>query len=339
MATKKTASGPALVTKPAAIAAPIADGKQAHKTWTGELAIGGALSVPVLLFTAGRDVGFSFNMLHGNVQRPKRDGEGNFVPSKIQKRDESGQPVFVGKQPVFEPEMETVVCGGRLKQPPMICSTCGEDVPRNESIKGYCLDEKAGKYLHVFPEELKACKPASDKVMELLEFVDAAQVPPIYFETSYYLSPDDKFSRKSFHTLWAAMRESHVWALARIVNSSRQHYVFLVPCVDDKGNRGMYAFYSFMADEIQQINFPSTVETNPAEVAVARQVIEAMKSKFDPMKYHDEYRSNVEALLNAKQEGNPVPVIEERKAPAPEVNLEAALKVALEAAKKRKKTA
>lgn len=341
MATKK--AGPALVETKAAlvpITAPIADGKQAHKTWTGQLAIGGALSVPVILLTAGREVGFSFNMLHGNVLRPKKDDKGETVYSDVQRRDDLNQLLFVGsgknKKPVMEPEVEKVVCGGRLRQRSMYCDACGEDVSRGDSIKGYALDEKEGKYLHIFPEEIKACRPSSDKVMELLEFVDANEVPPVYIETSYYLSPDDKFNRKGFNTLWAAMREARVWALARISNSTRQHYVFLVPCVDDQGRPGMYAFYSFMADEIQQINFPSPVDTNPAEVAVARQVVEAMKTKFDPMKYHDEYLKNVEALLNAKQEGKAAPEVVERKAPAAEVSLEAAFKVALEHAKSRK---
>jgi DNA end-binding protein Ku len=294
MATKK--AGPALVTsKPStSITAPVADGKSAHKTWSGQIVIGGALSVPVLMYTAGRAVGFSFNQLHR-------------------------------------------ACGNRLKQGKMHCPNCDVDVQGDDIVKGFPIDEKAGKYLRIEKEELKACVPASTDMMELIEFVDADSVPPIYFETSYYLSPDDGLNRKTFNTIWTAMRQAKVVGLVKLANHSRQHHAFLVPSVDDKGRPGMYAFYAFMADEIQQINFPSATEVNPAEVAVAGQVIEAMRAKFDPMKYKDEYRENVEAMLNAKMEGKEVPTVVERKLPAAEVNLEAALKVALEAAKKRKK--
>lgn len=347
MATKKI--GPALVTsKPTTpITAPVADGKSAHKTWSGQIVIGGALSVPVLMYTAGRAVGFSFNQLHGvkryteDVMPIDWDGVDLTVhplhragdPVLAQKKDDKGKPMFDGKRPIMEP----VVCGNRLKQGKMYCPDCNVPVPTEDIIKGYAIDEKAGKYLHIAKEELKACVPASTDMMELLEFVDADSVPPIYFESSYYLSPDDGLNRKTFNTIWAAMRQAKVVGLVKLANHSRQHHAFLVPSVDDKGRPGMYAFYAFMADEIQQINFPSATEVNPAEVAVAGQVIEAMRGKFDPMKYKDEYRENVEAMLNAKQEGKAVPTVVERKLPAAEVNLEAALTVALEAAKKRKK--
>jgi DNA end-binding protein Ku len=330
MPTAKKAAGPSLVQpkpKPSESIAVTADGKQAHKSFDGQLVIGGALSIPIVVYTAAREVGFSFNMLHG-VKRYKED-----YPAQ----PKIGEPAHSAGDPVIGEDGEPVVCGSRVKQGSYYCPACDDvDVDRADIIKGFALDEKAGHYLHISKEELDACKPANGKMMEVIEFVDAAEVPALYFAASYYLSPDERLNRKMFNTLWAAMREKKVAAIAKVTNSSRQHYAFLLPVLQE-GRPGMHVFYSYMSDEIQQITFPQGVDTNPAEVKVAGQVIDELRVKLDMGKYEDEYSRNVGAMLDAKQEGKEVPKIVERKAPAPEVDLMAAMKATLELAKQKKR--
>jgi DNA end-binding protein Ku len=88
----------------------------------------------------------------------------------------------------------------RLKQQ-LFCPTCKRFVDRNEVVKDY--EYEKGQYVVVTEEEIKKITPISAKTMDILAFVEASQIDPIYFDASYLALPD-KESQKAYQVLLKA---------------------------------------------------------------------------------------------------------------------------------------
>lgn len=278
-----------------------ASGKMAGRGGTWTLTFG-RITVPVLLYTAAREEKVSFNQLHAHG--------------------------------VVDGEATTDYCGGRLKQGKMHCPVCDVDVEKEDIVKGYAIDEKAGNYVVVTPEELEAQKSYASDVMEVLEFVPTSQVDPLYFEASFYLCPDANVNRKTYAVLRAAMVANNTTAVVKITKNQKEQIAFLVPSSDDKG---MYCYLSYMVDEIRTVNFPDLPAVQANELALAKKLVDAMTNDFDPQQYEDTYRKNVLALIDAKKAGGPVPVILQKKLPGQVLDLEAAFAASLADVQSKKK--
>src|SRR5438552_17581481 len=104
------------------------------------------------------------------------------------------------------------VCKSRLKQP-LMCPTCNRNVERSEIVKGY--EYEKDQYVLFTEEELDKIEPPSAHVMEILEFVKLGEVDPLYFDASYYISPEDA-GLKAYQLLMNAMKESGYGAIAQV---------------------------------------------------------------------------------------------------------------------------
>src|SRR4029077_10340886 len=93
---------------------------------------------------------------------------------------------------------------GRSRQQ-LICSEKQKPVERNEIVKGY--EYRKGEYVILEPDEIKKIEPKTAKAMEILEFVKASDVDPIYFESSYYLLPEEA-GRRPYALLCQALEET-----------------------------------------------------------------------------------------------------------------------------------
>ena len=113
----------------------------------------------------------------------------------------------------------------RVKQV-LYCQAEDKPIQRSEIVKGY--EYEKDKYDVVDEEEIKKVAPKTAKTMEILEFVKSADVDPIYFESSYYMAPDDA-GEKPYALLFEALRQSGYCALAKIAMHNREHVVFLRP--------------------------------------------------------------------------------------------------------------
>src|SRR5215467_2222711 len=100
----------------------------------------------------------------------------------------------------------------RVKQQ-LICSEEDKVIDRSEIVKGY--EYRKGEYVIIEPEEIKKIEPKTAKAMEILEFVKADDVDPIYFEASFYLAPDEA-GRRPYALLQKALAESKYVAIAKI---------------------------------------------------------------------------------------------------------------------------
>jgi len=210
----------------------------------------------------------------------------------------------------------------RIKQQ-LWCPHDERVVERSEIVKGY--EYRKGEYVIIEPEEIKKIEPRTAKAMEILEFVKADEVDPIYFESSYYVTPEEA-GRRPYALLCKALEESNYVAIAKLTMHNREYTVFLRPY---KG--GMMLHTMYYKEEVRDLdNFGRPdVELKDAEVKVAHQLIEALAGEWDPEKYHDSFEENLKTLIKARLEGEEVTPVEKPKKMAPVVDLMAALKESL----------
>lgn len=220
----------------------------------------------------------------------------------------------------------------RLKQQ-YVCQADGQVVERNEIVKGY--EFRKDEYIVIEPDEIKKIEPQTAKTMEILEFVKASEVDPVYFESSYYMMPEEA-GRRPYALLTKALEESEYVAIAKITMHNREYTVFLRP-----HEGGMMLHTMYYADEVKKVEGfgAPEVELKDAEVKVAHQLIEALADEWDPEKYKDNFQENLKKLIEAKLEGGEVAEVEKPKKLAPVVDLMAALKQSLAQMEGRKKPA
>jgi DNA end-binding protein Ku len=217
----------------------------------------------------------------------------------------------------------------RIKQQ-LFCPNDNRVVERSEIVKGY--EYRKGEYVVIELEEIKKIEPKTAKAMEILEFVKAEEVDPVYFETSYYLVPEEA-GRRPYVLLARVLDETDTVGVAKLTMHNREYTVILRPY-----KRGIMLHTMYYADEVRQLeNFGrENVEVREGEIKIAQQLIQALEGKFQPEKFHDTFEENVKALIKARLEGKEVTPVAKPKPAAPVTDLMAALKQSLAQMEKRK---
>src|ERR1700724_390999 len=220
----------------------------------------------------------------------------------------------------------------RLKQQ-YYCPVDNRVVERDEIVKGY--EFRKDEYVVIEPDEIKKIEPKTAKTMEILEFVKATDVDPVYFESSYYMVPEEA-GRRPYALLSKALEESDYVAIAKITMHNREYTVFLRPHEGGLMLHTMY--YEEEVRKVEGFGAPD-VELKDAEVKVAHQLIEALAADWEPEKYNDSFQENLKKLIETKLEGGEVAAVEKPKKLAPVVDLMAALKQSLAQMEGKKKPA
>src|ERR1700690_2942119 len=220
----------------------------------------------------------------------------------------------------------------RVKQQ-LICPLDNQVLERSDIVKGY--EYRKGEYVIIDPEEIKKIEPKTAKTMEILEFVKSSEVDPVYFESSYYMVPEEA-GRRPYALLTKALEESEYVAIAKLTMHNREYTVFLRP---HKGGMMLHAmYYAEEVRKVEEFGAPD-VELKDAEVKVAHQLIEALAADWDPEKYHDSFQDNLKNLIQTKLEGGKIAEVEKPKKLAPVVDLMSALKQSLAEMEGKKKPA
>src|SRR5947199_890437 len=220
----------------------------------------------------------------------------------------------------------------RVKQQ-YICPAENVVLDRSEIVKGY--EFRKDEYIVIEPEEIKKIEPQTAKTMEILEFVKSGDVDPVYFESSYYMMPEEA-GRRPYALLTKALEQSKYVAIAKITMHNREYTVFLRPHVGGLMLHTMY--YEEEVRKVEGFGAPE-VELKEAEVKVAHKLIEALATDWEPEKYHDEFQDNLKNLIQNKLEGGKIAEVEKPKKLAPVVDLMAALKQSLAEMEGKKKPA
>lgn len=214
------------------------------------------------------------------------------------------------------------VCGSRIKQQ-TFCPHCERTIERNELVKGYEVEKD--RYVIINDEDVKQIAPASSDNMEILEFVRAEGIDPIYFDASYFMVPEEA-GKKAYHLLLQTMRKSGFSAISKIAMHQREYTVVVRPHSDGLLLHTM--FYPEEVREVPEFRRDETVNVKPQEVALAEKLVEGLAADFDPSKYHDEYQQKLMQMIDAKREGQAIPG-EKPKQRAPVIDLMQALQKSL----------
>jgi DNA end-binding protein Ku len=216
--------------------------------------------------------------------------------------------------------------GGRIRYQ-RICELDGEEVPYEEVAKGYELDD--GRMVVLDDEDLEKLPLTTDKVIEVVEFVPAAQVDPIFYDRTYYLEPD-KTSVRPYLLFRRALAESDRVAIVKVALRQRESLALL------RARDELLVLHNMLwPDEIRDPAFDfldQRTQVRKQELEMAKSLVDSMAGDFDPDQFDDDYRDAMRQLIEAKAEGAELP---ERPEPKREevVDLMTALQQSVEAAK------
>ena len=211
-----------------------------------------------------------------------------------------------------------------------VAETDGEEVAYADIAKGYQLP--SGEIVVLTDEDFKDLPLPSARVVDVMQFVPAEQIDPIYYNRSYYLEPE-KTAVKPYVLLREALEESEMVALVKVAIRNREQLATL------RVRDGVIVLDTMIwPDEVRVADFgflDDDVELRPQEKQMARSLVESMAGDFEPEQYTDNYREALQAVIEAKVEGREVVEAEEAQPSAANVvDLMSALRASVDAAKK-----
>jgi len=203
------------------------------------------------------------------------------------------------------------------------CAKENKPIERSEIVKGY-ETSKGDKSVVVDDDELKKIAPPTASTMEILQFVRNDEVDPIFFESSYYVAPEETVS-KPYGLFLAALAETKHDALAKIAMHNREHVVLIRP-----SEGGLVLHTLFYAGELHASNKSKAPKAKftANELDMAKSLVKHLTAAFKPEAFHDTYRENVERLIEQKQRGQKITTIKQPKK-APVIDLMEALRQSL----------
>ena len=223
--------------------------------------------------------------------------------------------------------------GGRIKYK-RVCLVCGNEVEYGDITKGYELDD--GRMVIMENEDFEKLPVKTDKSIEVLEFVPAEEIDPIYFQKTYYLEPD-KAAARPYVLLREALVKTGQMAVVKITMRQKETLA-TVRARDDV----LVLHTMLWPDEIRKAEFDfldSEVEVRPQELKMATSLVESMAGDFDPGTFTDDYRDALEKVIAAKAEGAELPEQPESEDKGDVIDLMTALERSVEKAKAGRKGA
>ena len=221
--------------------------------------------------------------------------------------------------------------GARVKMIRTSAAT-GEEVAYSDIVKGYDLGDN--NYVILSDDEMESIAPKASRSIDLVDFVEEADIDPIFYESGYFLAPDE-MARKPYALLVEALESSGRVGIATFVMRSKQHLAAIRP-VDGRLMLSTMLYADELVDpaEIPGLADLDDIEVKDAEKIMAAQLVESLANEFDPSNYEDTYRHKVMELIQAKAEGDITQIEAVDSGPTAEiVDLMAALEASVAAAK------
>jgi DNA end-binding protein Ku len=218
-------------------------------------------------------------------------------------------------------------CGNRLKQLRW-CPYHERAVEWDEVVRGY--EYARNEYVVLTDEDFEKLPLPSKHTIELTAFVQLREIDPVYFERSYYLEPKQE-GAKAYALLMRVLEEKGLAGLAKIAIRNKEQLCALRP---QDGALILETLYYPDEIRIEKGAEKAEVLASEREMQMAMALVDVLSDRFEPSKYHDEYRQALMELIEAKRKGQEVVA---PPAPAGKViDLMAALRESVEAARKRR---
>ena len=174
-----------------------------------------------------------------------------------------------------------------------------KEVTWDDIVKGYEYTD--GEYVVLSEEDLRNANVEATQTIDILAFVDAEQVPLLYYENPYYLAPG-KGGDKVYALLRETLRKTGKIGIANVVIRVKQHLAALV-CVGDVIVMNTLR-YSDEIKPVDDLKIPSSdsksATISDKELKMAMALVEGMSEEWKPDQYHDTYREDVLALVEKK---------------------------------------
>ncbi|MGO4883989.1 MAG: Ku protein [Bryobacteraceae bacterium] len=202
------------------------------------------------------------------------------------------------------------------------CADEDKPIERSEIVKGY--ETAKGEYVEVTDEELKKVAPPTATTMDVVQFVKSGAVDPIFFESSYYVVPEEK-TAKPYTLFRAALNDTKQSAIAKIAMHNREHIVLIRPAENRLLLHTLYYPNDLHAANKGEV--PAAKYTS-GELQLAKQLVAQLTAPFRPNQFQDAYRESVEKLIEQKRKGQKVTEVK-RPRQTPVIDLMEALKRSL----------
>jgi DNA end-binding protein Ku len=189
----------------------------------------------------------------------------------------------------------------------------GKEVPWDDIVKGY--EYEKGKYVVLKDEDFQRVDVEATQTVDIQDFVDLDEIDPIFFYKPYYLEPQ-KGGDKAYALLRDALKDSRKVGIAKVVIKTRQYLAGVKP-----EDGALVLELMHFAEELidtTKLHVPKKVEVEKREMTMAKSLIDSMSTKWDPEKYHDDYREALMDVIEKKVEAGGKEIEEKpRKAPTP----------------------
>jgi DNA end-binding protein Ku len=190
----------------------------------------------------------------------------------------------------------------------VVDSDTGDPVPEDDRVKGYRLND--GSYVELDDSELDQVALESTHTLDIEAFVPAGEVDPVYFDTPYYLVPDDDIAQEAFAVIRDALAAETVVGLARVVLYRRERIVTVAPRGKGLMVRTLH-YKTEIRDEEAAFDTIAAVTVAPDMLDLAKHIVRSKAGHFDPASFADRYDEALLALIRAKQQGRPPPAAPE----------------------------
>jgi DNA end-binding protein Ku len=205
------------------------------------------------------------------------------------------------------------------------CPKCEREVTSAELVKGYEFEK--GRWVVVGDEDIAKVKTESTKVINLLQFTSDTAIDPMYVDKAYYLAPEGPMAADAYSVMRDGMQGKA--GIGKVAIHGREYLVAVKP-----HKQGLVMYTLHHAAEIRTIDQIDELrevrgKVNPAEMKLAKQVIESIEGDLNLSDYQDEYQQGLRAIIDAKIAGEEI-VAPEEAAPPKVVDLMEALRKSLD---------
>jgi DNA end-binding protein Ku len=243
------------------------------------------------------------------------------------------EPELAAVEPEPEPEPETAVEPPRFQAVTPVRETviAADDeekpIPRQSILKGY--ETAKDEYVVFKPSEIAALRPRTSSELPIVEFVRLDEIDPIFFDTSYYVAPDQGGERP-FALLAAALARTGHAALGSLAMHGREHAVAIRAAGDRVILHTLFYANEVRADEAWRAD----AAVNEKELGLAAMLVESMAAPFDASKLKDTFEERLRVLIEARAPTPAAHAALPREAPAPAIDIMEALRKSIAAARK-----